>query len=305
MSRIRLSFLLSLLAALALSAVAAGTAQAAVKGGPVWIVPCHKVTTPKTGFFLTEEKCKKNEPEAKPEFEWERVLLGGETRNIAQIAGVSAVQTLKTKALTIECPSIGVKTGATNTINGGNPGTDAATLVFTGCHPAGLKVTECGVKSKGAANAGEITVAVKTLLGYAEGKTEKTPIYMQFFPEPGPELFVELEITGTKCGELPKKAFKVSATGTEYKPFKSKCGVIAEVGKIKAGVFEPAVPGELSKLGGLRLPATAITKEEIWNSETKKFEKISCTLEANKEAATQSGEVSVELEGGEEFGVEI
>ena len=299
MSRLRI-ILLSLVAVLAFSAVAAGAAQAEA-GGPFWIVPCHKVTAAnKSKSRYKNSTC--TEVESGGGFDTQ--LFSGENKTIAKIAGVSAVQTLKTKALTIECPSIGVKAGATNTINGGNPGTDAATLVFTGCHPAGLPLTECGVKSKGAANAGEIIVAVKTLLGYAEGRTEKTPIYVQFFPEPGPELFVELEITGTKCGELPKKAFKVTATGTEYKPFKSKCGVIAEVGKIKAGVFEPAILGELFKLGGLRLPATAITKEEVWNSETKKFEKITCTLEANKEAATQSGEVSVELEKGEEFGVE-
>ncbi len=296
------TLMLSLLAVFAFSAVAATGAQA----DPWWIVPCHKVTVAKTGEWKNST-C----TEAEVNGEYTKKLLKGETRNIAKIAGISPVQKLKTKAVTIECPSIGVKAGATNQIIGGWPGTDAATLVFTGCHPAGLKVTECeatSIKPLKATNSGEIWVAVKTLLGFAEEKAGALPIYEQFFPEPGPELFVELELSGTKCGLLPKTV-AVNATGsTAPSPVgfgTSKCGVIGEVGKIKAGVFEPAVSGALYTLGGLNLPETAITKEEVYNSETGKYVKITCTLVANKEAATQSGVVSVELEGMEEFGVEI
>jgi len=304
---------LSLLAVFAFSAVAAGAAQA-VTGGPVWLVPCHKVTVPKTGAFETEAKCKKGERAAKPEWEWEQtVLLASETRNIAKVAGVSAVQKLKAGTLTIECTNVAVKSGATNTIIGGNPGTDGATLVFTKC-TATKGTAKCLVKSTSpiAGGAEEIIVAAKTLLGYAPEKEEKTPFYEQFFPvgtSGEPNLFVELEFSGSSCGVLKGTKTKVNATGTAApSPVgfgTKKCGVIAEVGKIKAGLFEAAVPGELSKLGGLNLPETALTKEKVWNSETKTFETVECTLEAAGGPATQIGVVSVELESGEEFGVEI
>jgi len=266
---------LCLTAVFAFSAITAGAAQAVV-GGPIWI-----------------EKGKTE-------------LKG--TKIIETVTGISAVQKLKSTAVTIECPTLSIKAGATNTINSGNPGTDFATLVFAGCHVAGKTLAECAVTSVNplkATNVGEIWVAVRTLLGYEKGKTEKTPIYDQFFPNPGPTLFVELEFTGTNCSALNKTKIAVNATGTENKSFKSKCGVIAEVGKVKAKVFEAAVSGELAKVGGLRLPESAITEEEVWNSATSKFEVVKCTLEAAASKATQIGEASIELEKGEEFGVEI
>ena len=212
------------------------------------------------------------------------------------------MQKLASTAVTVECSSIGVKAGATNEIIGGNPGTDVALLVFDGCHVAGKTVEECAVKG-GGGPAGEIWVKVKTLLGYKKGATENVPIYEQFFPDPGPEAFVTLEFSGTNCGTLAGKKIAVHATGTEYTPFKSKCGVIAEVGKIKAGTWEAAKLGELAKLGGLKLPTPAIAEEEVWNGTT--FEVIKCSFTAGGAAATQSGISSIELEGGEEFGVEV
>ena len=237
-------------------------------GGPVWMVPG-------------------------------RVLAAGETKNIAKVEAIG-VQKLASTAVTVECSSIGVKAGATNEIIGGNPGTDVAFLVFDSCHVAGAAT--CLVNG-GGGPAGEIWVKVKTLLGYKKGATEKEPIYEQFFPDPGPEAFVTLEFSGTNCGTLAGKKIVVHATGTEYTPFKSKCGVIAEVGKINAGTWEAAKLGELTKLGGLKLPTPAIAEEEVWNGTA--FEVIKCSLTAGSAAATQSGTSSIELEGGEEFGVEI
>jgi hypothetical protein len=268
------TLMLSLLAAFAFSAVAAGAAQA-VTGGPIWI--------DKSGAL---------------------------PKNITKVAGVSASQILSSSAVSMECETVGVKSGATNRIIGGNPGTDEATLVFIKCHVKGKTEAQCSVHSPGA-NTGEIVVAVKTLLGYKTKEAE--PIYDQFFPaaetSEGKDLFVKLEFAGTKCETLEGKKINVTATGSEApKPVgfgNRKCGVIAEVGYIETGVWHAAKSGVLYKLGGLKLPETALTEEETWNSETQKFVATTCKLEAGATAATQSGIASIELEGGEEFGIEI
>ncbi|HWX44489.1 MAG TPA: hypothetical protein VNY52_04110 [Solirubrobacteraceae bacterium] len=294
-------------ALVAFGAVAATVALA--EGGPYWIVKCHAVL----GANLAESRWEDGAcTKLKVAGGNDRRLYGGENKNIAKIAAVSAVQKLKSPAVTIECETIGLKPGTANKINGGNPGTDEATLVFTKCHVAGKPgCAATSINPLKAANIGEIVVAVKTLLGYAKGKTEGVPIYDQFFPDPGPKLFVQLEFTGSTCGALNNTTIEVTATGSEYTGYesfeksKTKCGAIAEVGKINAkNEFESAVSGELTKLGGLRLPEKAITEEEVWNPKTKKFEVIKCGLNAAGNA-TQTGESSIELEGAEEFGVEV
>jgi hypothetical protein len=267
---------LALVAVFAMSALAATGAQATVTGGPVWITSAGP-------------------------------LLSG-SKNIGKVEAVG-VQTLKSTALTVECETVHIVTTSVNTINGGNPGTDKAELRFDHCHTASPKT--CTVFGGGAPpKSEEIWAKVRSVLGYAKGKTEKEPIYDEFFPEETNNTFTTIspdEITA--CAAIEGKTFAVKATGTEApKPVgfgTRKCGVIAEVGKIKAGAFEPAKSGELVKLGGLRLPTTPITEKEDWNSETKKFEMVKCALTVAGSAGTQSGIASVELAGGEEFGVEI
>lgn len=236
------------------------------------------------------------------------------SRNIGKVTGTTQNFTLPT--VSVECPSVSIKSGATNTINGGIPGTGAATLIFAGCHPDGTPASACVVNG-GGGTGGEIIFAVKTLLGYVEGKTEQSKsFYDQFFPNAettgGKDLFVKLTfmpITTGGCKTFKGDEINVTAAGSEApKPvgFGNRlCGMIAEVGKVKAGIFENATSGELVTTGALRLPEKPITKEETWNSETKAFVKTTCKLEANAGEARQSGEASFELEGGELFGVEI
>jgi hypothetical protein len=211
-------------------------------------------------------------------------------------------QILASSAVSVEAPKLESKTPCK--IIGGNPGTDECTLVFKEAHVKGLAT--CLVKSPTGA-AGEIIVPVKTLLGYAVAETIPTA-YEQFFPAEAGNIFVTLEFPGSTCGALKGTKIKVNATGgTAPKAVgfgERNCGVIGEVGKIKAGVFELAKDGELFKVGGLRLPTTAITEEKVWNSETKTFVAVKCSLTAAGTAATQSGTASIELEGMEEFGVE-
>jgi hypothetical protein len=266
MSRLRM-VLLSFLAVFAFSASVSGAAQAAVKGGPIWITKAGE-------------------------------LKAGEGRNVMAVSAMTA-QILASTAVDIECTSLSVSAATVNKIIGGNPGTDEATLVFGKCVVKGKTEAQCSVHSP-KAGTGEVIVAVKTLLGYKKGAAEKEPLYDEFFPAAENNEFATLEFVGTSCGTLTGSKLLVKATGTEApKPIgfgKRACSTIAEVG---------TKSGELVKAESLNLPTIAIAEAELWNSEASKFAVVKCALTAAGATATLNGIAKVELENGEEFGVEV
>jgi hypothetical protein len=266
-------------AAVVVLAVGAGVAQAAVTGGPVWITKSGVLASPATKT-ITSLKADGN-------------------------------QTWGFGALVMTCTGTTVNTADSNKIIGGNPGTGEAHLAFTGCSLVDGSST-CNAKSTspevGAAN--EIKFPVKTLLGYKEG--EKIPtVYEQFFPlNGGSSQFAEIEFGGSECGSLKGIETKIAATGTGASGVtgfaNAHCGLITEVGKIGSGKeFAPGNNKELFKAAGLRAPATAIPRDEVWNPSTSKFAEVKCGLESSMSGASVlSGVSSFEIEKGEEFGVE-
>ena len=152
---------------------------------------------------------------------------------------------------TIECK----KEKNTGELIGGNPGTDKSTITFEECSVEGKTVAECGAGKEGKIGPFE----VKTVLGYPEGKTEKTEeAYDQFFPATSETVFVTFELSGTKCGLLNKQKVEVVATGTKVTEPKleAKCGIIAITGKFTGETFSKTISGEESEVGGLEFPTT-------------------------------------------------
>jgi hypothetical protein len=196
-------------------------------------------------------------------------------------------------------------------IKGTNPGTDESTILFTGCIAEGKPTCHATGPGK-AKESGEIEVAVKTVLVYPDGKKDSTTEANDaFFPAvEGSNEFVSFTFEGAGCGFLLNKMVAhVTATGTEvneapYK-YKNRCGVIAEVGKIKAGAFERTISAEKVKEGALNFPNPAIKKGELWQPAPKTFKNIECKLEAGfLGAAEEIGLTKVETEPLDEFGWE-
>ncbi len=290
------TLMLSLLAVFAFGAFAAGAAQAA--GGPYWIVKCHKVAVAGTGRYKNAT-C----TEPGPPNEYDTRLLAGETRTIKSTN--VGVFKLKTASATIGCK----KEKNTGKLFGGNPGTDETTITFEECSVEPKTVAECAATSAGEP-AGNIKLTVKTVLVYPKGHPESTKEADDaFYPgTTGSNTFVEFEIKGTNCATLQGKKVKVTAKGTESpEPFaKTPCGVLAEVGKIEAGVFARTESGKEYIEGGLNFPEPAITEAELWLPATSKFETINCKLEAGGlGAAEEIGVAKVETEPAEEFGWEL
>ena len=238
----------TVLAILVLGAATAGAARAA--GGPVWFTKEFAKELPATASRGTEA---------------------------IELAGTKFK--LKTALLNIECSGV----GGVGSITGGNPGTGQSTILFSGCSVGGKTVAECGLKGlKPAEPAGTVYSSVKSVLVYPKGAAEGTETaYDALVPEGKEDLFAEYELTGTNCGTLRGKAFKVTATGTEITEpaFKHKCGLLAEVGKIEGGRFAKAKSGEEKEDGALSFKEPPVTEAELW---TGTFAVIKCKLEVNK-----------------------
>jgi hypothetical protein len=259
---------LGALAAVALSALSAGAAQAA--GGPVWIHKGNK-TVLGTGEKLTNKS-----------------------------SNVGAFK-LKSSLATIECK----KEKDTGELLGGNPGTDRDTITFEECAIEGKTVAQCGAGKEGKVGPFEVKTLLGYPEGKTEGVEQA---YDQFFPANSETVFVEFELSGTNCGFLNKQKIKVVATGTKVTEPKieAKCGIIAVVGKFTGETFAKTSSGEESEIGGLEFPSPAIKSEEVWTGS--KFTKVTCGLEAKSiisSTAEQIGKVKIELEPKEEFGWEV
>ena len=229
-----------------------------------------------------------------------KTVLGASEKLALKSVNVGAFK-LKSSLATIECK----KEKNTGELIGGNPGTDKSTITFEECSVEGKTIAECGAGKEGKIGPFE----VKTVLGYPEGKTEKTEeAYDQFFPATSETVFVAFELSGTKCGLLNKQKVEVVATGTKVTEPKveAKCGIIAIVGKFTGETFSKTISGEETETGGLEFPSPAITKEEVWTRS--KFNKVTCGLEAKSlisGKAEQIGKVKEELEPKENFGWEV
>lgn len=210
MSRIKL-ILLSLLAVVALSAVASASASAA---NLQWEV-CEEVAgegkEPPTKY--DNHKCNTQvKPLAERKWQWNKLekgdvraisSLGGPQKLIGHVGGV---------AIEIECTEV----ENIGKIFGGKPGTDWAEVIYHGCHIVGAPA--CGLSAKSPKRrAGVISLDVKTVLvELAEGKMGD-----KFEPESG-TTFVEIELGQEEeeatqkykkaCGVFPKAAQKVEGS---------------------------------------------------------------------------------------------
>jgi hypothetical protein len=276
-----------LAAAVALCAVGVSSASAA--GGPEWLVKEAKLTG---------------------------------TKSITVTAtGAHNVQ-FRTESLTFECKS---ESGAGNIV-GGNPGTGEVTLLFKECSTEGKTVKECALSSvinrpEGGAS-GEVEFKVKAVLIYEGLSGERTRADEAFFPEgvneevngkevSHPNAFVMLETHGTRCGGLEESQFKLEATGTEVKEptFNSDCGILMEVGEIKAGgkgEFKRTASGVTTTSGGLDSEYTRPPeKGELWQSKPETYKDIDCKTTLIGAQSVVAALFKVETVPAEAFGWQI
>jgi hypothetical protein len=203
---------------------------------------------------------------------------------------------LHTGLATVECS----EESGTGKVIGNNPGVDEATITFKGCHEEGQ--TAC------VADHGEIKTEAYTLLTYPKGEKEKeAKAFDAFLPKPETNNFANVKFEGTACGLLNNQEVPSDAVGTEIEiphfAIKRKCGILAEVGSVKEGVFAVGKAKELKTEGALNFPTTAISEAEYWSGT--EFKVISCKLESGiAGVATQSGLSKVTLSPAEEFGWE-
>jgi hypothetical protein len=275
---------LALVAVFAMSALAAGAAQAE---RPVWIVKASGGA--------------------------KKVLAAGETRKVTSKKAGTNPFVLDTTTANIVCK----KFTNTGEIIGGKPGTDLINVTFEECSvetEGKLKtVAECGASNT--AMPGVIKVeGLKTVLVWDKWEKQRKFADDAFFPSSG-ALFVHFELSGTKCGALEEKEVKVTAVGTKVvkvggATFERNCGVLGEVGEIEAGAaekFKKTETGTVVRKGGLNFNAPTVKKGEIEETtEKEKYTNIECKLEALGDSeASLTGTALVELAtAGEEFGFE-
>jgi hypothetical protein len=175
----------AMLAALAVSAVGASAAFA----GPTFEVPCHKVTTAGTGAFENSTCTVSGGTK-----EFSKTLLGGESETIE--AKAEGAQVLTASSVELECSGVSVAAGAK--IEGGSPGTDTETLIYTGCIRKGHST--CEARTKSGPTAGQIeTLPLKSELVY---RTKALTSTDTLFVPVTPSKFVEVELKGTECGSI-------------------------------------------------------------------------------------------------------
>jgi hypothetical protein len=298
---------LALFAALALSAVTAGSASAA-QGGPQWIVVlCEKVAA-KTGHWLKQNsstlKCE--ERDAVAEGEWETklmVLATGETEPDRSSGGKFILKS----TTNMECAT----EQDTGELIGGTPGTDLTSIELLKCNVEKLKNCLVGNVTKENIEIKDIN----SVLVYPKAKAESVTEALDVFTPGGgtSNTFTEYTLetasgaTTETCSLLNKVKVVVNATGTEIKEpkFEKKCGFFAAVGKLNgSAVFERTVSGEQGVVGALEFKGTP-NEAELWNKATSSYGKIACSLEGFKAAMEVLGTTDVELTNEEEYGWEV
>lgn len=266
------------LAAMALGAVTAASAQAEA-GGPVWIV-------------LKGEELK--------------ILGAGEKE---ALTGTGGVTILEAPGVNVECET----TKSTGEIIGGNPGTDLASITFEKCHVQG-KAT-CVATSAGQSS-GNVFVEVRTMLVEPHLENPEEPAsdneaYEAFFPDNGStesNLFVEFTLTGgvSPCGLLNNTKVDVNATGSlveDPSSINKKCGILSLVGTLVSGVFQKTIAGEEFEVGAVdALGATGPTEGWWWMPVEKKWLLLVCKLEALTGEAFQNGIADLTLVSKNPYG---
>jgi hypothetical protein len=261
--------IVAVVAVLAASALAAGTAQA--EGGPVWIHGSGK-----------------------------KVLAAGEKITIKS-SGVGAFK-LKSSLATVECK----KESAPGELIGGNEGTDKSTITFEECSLEKKSTSECGPK-EGKIGPFEVKTVLGYPEGKAGGTEEAYDQFFPTPSETVFTKF-ELTGSNCGLLDNQKVEVVATGTKVTEPPVNAKCGIIAIAGKFTGTTFEKTISGQESELGGLEFPSPAITKEETWNASKKAFEKVTCGLESKSQfssKAEQIGKVELETSPKEAFGWEI
>ena len=186
--------------------------------------------------------------------------------------------------LDISCPT----TTDAGTIEGGNPGKDKSTILFSNCvveTNAGVPLTEseCNVKGSTDTEANMITVTnAKTELVYTgnqtEAEEERGPIGDLFSPASG-GTFVTLKFAGTNCPGGFTGNYAVTGT------------VVGEVENPEVYLHRSSSePGNM-----LNFPAIPITKSYKWTG-SGTVTKVTDGLKIFGVEAVQTGKETVELD---------
>ncbi len=273
------TLILSLFAALALSAVAAGAAQAK----PVWFVHGAELKAGEKAGILSENASNQED------------------------GFIQKQLTVPAAGLAIIC---GRESSNAGELVGGNPGTvKKLTVVFTKCEVFSTKGEEetkkpsrppfkfteklgaCGVKGTGNA-AGEIaTKELEGTLAYKPG-TAKAIIVTAFKPEVGS--FVTIEITGASCAVKATANVEGSVIGMVETPYEEPVGTVLEklVNPLEFTYKTEIVSGKLNKC-----------TQEPTEYETESGAKVADTLEFGGHPACFYDEDWVTLAAGGRFGV--
>ena len=189
---------LCLIATLALSAVVSTSASAK---NPRWVI-CE--VSKETRGQWEDALCAKHKTNSTHET---KELKANETREIR--AEASGVQKMGSPAfkLTILCKKLKFKPGAA--LIGGEPGTDAETLVYEECEVEAKP--NCKINKEAGGKAEITTKPLTSTLGYKTQKQEEeenqTDTITNFKPESG-AVFFELEVEGIKEAECSAKALE-------------------------------------------------------------------------------------------------
>lgn len=257
------------LAAVAVSAVLAGSASAVV-GGPVWVVKGAEMSLETEKEALTSE--------------------GGS-------------YTL-TGTTNIECESV----KGTGEIIGGNPGRDLSTLTFEKCHvhnKINCLAASAGFEDSIRSEAKSVLVYPHEK---AETEAEALDAFTPVPSGSGTSenLFVEFTLKnfpGTNECFINNLKVDVKATGTfigDPSQISKQCGLLAQAGKLSESVFSITKALEENTIDALN--ATGVSKEAtLWEPTKKVFSLITCKLEALGEAG-EEGVSDVSLVSKAPFG---
>lgn len=258
------------LAAVAVSAVLASSAQAVV-GGPVWVVKGTELATEAAKEALDTE--------------------GG--------------QYTLTGTTNVVCESM----KGTGEIIGGNPGRDLSTLTFEKCHVTSKpNCLAASVGFEDSIQSEVKSVLVYThekAESEAAALDAFTPVPSG--SGSGENLFVEFTLKNapgtTECSLLNGFKVDVRAVGTlisDPTQINKQCGLLTQVGKLTGGSFSIVKALEENTVGALN--ATGVSKEAtLWEPTKKTFGLITCKLEAFGEAA-EEGVSDVSLVSKATFG---
>jgi hypothetical protein len=195
-------------------------------------------------------------------------------------------------------------------ITGGINGQDTERVSYEKCYYEGHP--ECPATTPGQARGLLGPYTYITVLTYEKGKTgtlkeREGKALDAFMSEKENNVLFEFKFEGLECGALLGTSASVVATGTELsetigeKTYKSKCGILGEMGKIEGSSFVTTKSGEEAVKGAIELPEAAISEAETLTS-PEKFGAIHCSMEVSGSTATAVNLQEVELETKEEFG---